>query len=220
MSSERIHRLLTVPVEVDIKASFAKAWHMYTTEVFLFTLFMLLILSIQGLVVMYAEQYMIVYSVALAPPLYAGFYLVANKISRQVEVKYMDFFGGFRFWIPLVFISLLTQVLIAMGLVALIVPGIYLGVAYMFATLMGLFGGLDPWTAMEWSRKLITRNWWKFFSLLLILLGINLLGILFLGIGILLTFPLTFLVLYVIFEDLTRAIFAEEGSSATREPGS
>jgi hypothetical protein len=71
---------------------------------------------------------------------------------------------------------------------------------------------------MEWSRKLITRNWWKFFALILILLGMNLLGILFLGIGILLTFPLTFLVLYVIFEDLTRAVFAEEGSSATHEP--
>ena len=64
MSPERIHRLLTVSLEVNIKASFARAWQMYTSEVFLFTLFMLLILSIQGLVVIYAEKYMIVYSVA------------------------------------------------------------------------------------------------------------------------------------------------------------
>jgi uncharacterized membrane protein len=63
---------------------------------------------------------------------------------------------------------------------------------------------------MEWSRKLITRNWWRFFGLMLILVAGNLLGILMLGVGLLVTFPLTFLVLYVIFEDLTRDVFAEE----------
>ena len=81
--------------------------------------------------------------------------------------------------------------------------------------LMGIFGGLDPWSAMEWSRKLITRNWWRFFGLMLILVASNLLGILLLGLGLLVTFPLTFLVLYVIFEDLTRDVFAEEESPAT-----
>jgi hypothetical protein len=213
----KVDRLLTVPVQVDIKASFARAWELYKAHPFFFSLFMLLIVSIQGMVVIYAQDYMIVYSTLLAPPLYAGFYLVANKISRGEEVIYPDFFGGFRFWIPTAVISLLTQVLIAIGLIALIIPGIYLAVGYLFAIQMGIFGGLDPWSAMEWSRKLITRNWWRFFGLLLVLVVLNALGLLIVGIGLLFTVPLTFLVLYVVFEEITREVFSEEESSATHE---
>lgn len=211
----KVDRLLTVPVQVDIKSSFARAWELYKAHPFFFSLFMLLIVSIQGMVVIYVQDYMIVYSALLAPPLYAGFYLVANKISRGEEVIYPDFFGGFRFWIPTAVISLLTQVLIAIGLIALIIPGIYLAVAYLFAIQMGIFGGLDPWAAMEWSRKLITRNWWRFFGLLLVLVILNALGLLLAGIGLLFTLPYTFLVLYAVFEDLTRDVFSEEETSTT-----
>ena len=211
----KVDRLLTVPVQVDIKSSFARAWELYKAHPFFFSLFMLLIVSIQGMVVIYVQDYMIVYSALLAPPLYAGFYLVANKLSRGEEVIYPDFFAGFRFWIPAAVVSLLSQTLIALGLIALIIPGIYLAVSYLFAIPMGIFGGLDPWAAMEWSRKLITRNWWRFFGLLLILVVLNLLGLVLAGIGLLLTIPLTFLVLYVVFEELTREVFSEEDSSTT-----
>ncbi len=211
----KVDRLLTVPVEVDIKSSFVRAWELYKLHPFFFSLYMLLIVSIQGMVVIYLQAYMIGYSALLAPPLYAGFYLVANNLSRGEEVIYPDFFAGFRFWIPAAVVSLLSQTLIALGLIALIIPGIYLAVSYLFAIPMGIFGGLDPWAAMEWSRKLITRNWWRFFGLLLILVVLNLLGLVLAGIGLLLTIPLTFLVLYVVFEELTREVFSEEDSSTT-----
>jgi len=211
----KVDRLLTVPVAIDIKAAFVRALELYKTNPFFFSMYMLLILSIQGMVVIYAQTYMIVYSTLLAPPCYAGFYLVANKMSRGEEVVYPDFFAGFRFWISSVIISLLSQVLIAVGLIALILPGIYLGVGYLFAIQMGIFGGMDPWSAMEWSRKLITRNWWQFLVLVLIFIVLNAAGILLAGIGLVVTLPLTFLVLYVLFEDLTREVFSEEEALPT-----
>jgi hypothetical protein len=88
-------------------------------------------------------------------------------------------------------------------------------VGYLFAIQMGIFGGLDPWSAMEWSRKLITRNWWRFFGLLLVLGLLNILGFLLAGIGLLFTISFTFLVLYAVFEDITREVFSEEVSSTT-----
>lgn len=210
--------MMTVPVDFDIKDSFAKAWELFKSQALLHVLYMMFILSIQGLTVIYFQEYMILYSAFLAPPLYSGFFLVANKISRGESVIYPDYFGGFRFWLPLVVISLLGQLLVVLGLFALVIPGIYLAVGYLFSLLMGIFGGMDIWSAMEWSRKLITRNWWQFFALLMILIAINLFGLLLLGIGLLITFPMTFLVLYVIFEDLTRDVFSEEESSTTHEP--
>jgi hypothetical protein len=211
----KVDRLLTVPVQIDIKASFVRAWELYRLQPFYFSLYMFFIFSIQGMVVLYVQSYLLIYSALLAPALYAGFYLVANKISRGEAVIYPDFFAGFRFWTSATVISLLTQAFIAFGLLAFIVPGIYLGVGYLFAMLMGIFGGMEPWSAMEWSRKLISRNWWQFFALLLVLLVFNLLGLLLVGVGLLLTMPLTFLVLYVVFEDLTREVFSEDELGAT-----
>jgi hypothetical protein len=46
--------------------------------------------------------------------------------------------------------------------------------------------------------------------LVLILIAVNAVGILLAGIGLMLTLPITFLVLYVLFEDLTREVFSEE----------
>ena len=212
--------MMTVPVDFDTKESFIKAWELFKSQALLHVLYMLFILSIQGLTVIYFQKYMIVYSALLAPPLYSGFFLVANRISRGEPVIYPDFFGGFQFWLPLVVISLLGQVLVALGLFALVIPGVYLAVCYLFSLLMAIFGGVDVWSAMEWSRKLITRNWWQFFALLLILIVINLAGLVLLGIGLLITFPMTLLVLYVIFEDLTREVFSEEETEATHEPKS
>jgi len=50
----------------------------------------------------------------------------------------------------------------------------------------------------------------------LALIVFNLLGLLLVGVGLLLTMPLTFLVLYVVFEDLTREVFSEEELDTTR----
>jgi hypothetical protein len=87
---------------------------------------------------------------------------------------------------------------------------------------MGMFGGFDTWTAMELSRKLITRNWWKFFGLVLLLTAINVAAVFTLGLGLVITLPMTFFVGYVIFEDLTRDVFSVPSGSdeATHAPQS
>lgn len=204
MNSDKLQRLLESDIDFDLQAAFAKAWEIYRSQALLHVSFMLLVLTIQAGVVFYLEAYMLLYSLLIAPPLYSGFYLVANRISLGLPVSYGDYFGGFRYFWLTFSIWLLAQVLITLGLFALVIPGIYLGVGYFFAVLMGMFGGFDTWTAMELSRKLITRNWWKFFGLVLLLTAINVAAVFTLGLGLVITLPMTFFVGYVIFEDLTR----------------
>lgn len=216
MDSERFERLLESDWQLDFQGVFIKAWELFKSQALLFVTFTLLIFSTAMLFVVYLQPYTILFSALLAPPLYAGFYLVANRISRGESVIYPDFFAGFNYWLITVGISLVSQVLTALGLFLFVIPGIYLLVAYMLAVPMGIFGGLDLWSAMEMSRKLVTRFWWKFFALLLLLILYNGLGALLLGVGILITFPMTFLVIYVIFEELTAEVFSEE--KFTHEP--
>ncbi len=226
MTHPKLEKLLSTEIDFDIKASFAKAWELYKSQALLHLTFMILLFSIQGLFVMYMLQYVTLYSIFLAPPLYTGFFLVANKSSHGQSVRYMDFFGGFGYWFLMLSIWLVAQILIVIGLFALVIPGIYLAVSYMFSALFGIFGGFDFWTSLEYSRKLVTRNWWKFFQFFLILVVMNLIGAAFVFINpvavilfivaICISLPMTFLVIYVVFEELTKeALSSDENEPET-----
>lgn len=224
MIHPKLEKLLSTEIDFDIKASFAKAWELYKSQALLHLTFMILLFSIQGLFVIYFADYIALYSLLLAPPLYTGFFLVANKSSHGQPVRYADFFGGFGYWFLMLSIWLIAQILIVIGLFALVIPGIYLAVSYLFAALFGIFGGFDFWTSLEYSRKLVTKNWWKFFQFFLILVTMNLVGAAFVLINpiavilfiveICVSLPMTFLVIYVVFEELTKeALISDEASS-------
>jgi len=138
----------------------------------------------------------------LQAPLIAGFFLVANDVIRDNTPKFADFFNGFNFFLPLVLLNIVSSIFIAVGLILLIVPGMYLAVSYSFANMFIIFFNYDFWTAMELSRKIITKNWWSFFGFLLILFLINFAGILACGVGVLFTLPITSCMLFVAFEDI------------------
>lgn len=219
MDSSRLDRLFSSEVNFDLKNSFTKAWGLYKFQALLYVTFMFFILSIQGMFLFYLKDFMILYSLVLAPPLTTGFFLVANKTSLGLPVRYADFFGGFKFWFLMMSIWLIGQILVALGLVALVIPGIYLAVSYLFAPLFGVFGGFDFWTSLELSRKLVLCNFWKFFTLFLILIGMNMLAAAFILISpqagfmvllaICVTLPMTFLVIYIVFEELTTEFLHE-----------
>ena len=56
--------------------------------------------------------------------------------------------------------------------------------------------------AISLSRKTVSGNFKEILLLFLILAGINLLGLMALGVGILLTMPFSFCVLYAAFDDI------------------
>lgn len=209
MSKEKLALLRQQGYDFDIQEIFVRAWKMYLKEPLQSSAFVMFIFSLQLLAFLYLKDFAILQGIFLAPPLYSGFYLVANKISQKQQVVYPDFFKGFNFYIPVFSIWLIGQILTAFGLVLFIIPGIYLAVAYSFSVLMAIFGGFDFWTAMEESRKLITVRWMKFFLFTLIIIVINVLGFLTIGLGLLVSVPVSFYATYIVFEDLTKDIFAE-----------
>ncbi|MDX5478640.1 hypothetical protein [Fontibacter flavus] len=210
MSRDRLALIRERGYDFDIAGIIEKAWQMFWVQPLLSISYTLLIFSLQLISVAYLKDYAFLYALLLAPPLYAGYYLVANKISRREQITYPDFLMGFNYYWPVFSIWLIGQLITGLGIIAFIIPGIYLAVAYSFSVLMAIFGGFDFWTALEESRKLITVRWWKFLVFTLVLLVINLLTILTLGLGLLITIPLTFYATYILFEDLTKDVFAGE----------
>lgn len=91
----------------------------------------------------------------------------------------------------------------------LLIPVIYVGVAYSWAYKFVVFYNMSFWEAMEASRRIITKKWFLIFVFLVIAGIIAGLGILLLCVGILFTFPAYLCMNFSAFADVTR--LDEEG---------
>src|SRR5947208_729276 len=113
-------------------------------------------------------------------------------------------FAGFSLaFVPLLLAGLVAHVLVGIGLVLCILPGIYLLVAWrMFVPLLIIDKGLDFWPAMELSRKVVTRHWWPCFGLFLVACLVGLAGALACGVGVFFTLPIAVGAMVYAYEDI------------------
>ena len=207
MYQEKLASIREIGYDFDVVNILGRAWVMYKKQAINSAAFTMLIISLMLLTMQYLPQAQLAVSVLLLPALFTGFYIVANKLNNDQPVHYGHFYGGFSFYIHVVAIWMIGQLLTGIGLLLLVVPGVYLMVSYNFSVLMSIFGGMNFWQALEESRKLITVRWFKFFILTLVFIGINILGALLYFLGLMITIPITFYATYILFEDITKDAF-------------
>lgn len=140
--------------------------------------------------------------ILLGGPFTASYFHLAHQVSRGRKIELSDYFRGFEKLGQLIKLNLLIFVVVLLGLAMLIVPGIYFAVSYAFAHFFVWFFDMDPTEAIRLSRKTVSGNFGQILLLYLVLAGINLLGILAFGVGILVTMPLSFCVVYAAFDDI------------------
>lgn len=138
----------------------------------------------------------------VGPPLWAGFLIVAMKLRLNQPTEVNDFTKGFAYLLPLLLYSIVSSIFISVGLILLILPGIYLMVGYVFTSWLIIDRKLDFWPAMELSRKTVHRRFFEVFGFFLILCLINIAGLLALGLGLLVTIPWTFCIMTVAYQDI------------------
>ena len=129
---------------------------------------------------------------AVTTPLFMGNFIVSAKLLQGQTPEFRDFFAGFQYYLPLLLLSLVAGLVIGIGTVLLIIPGIYLAVAYLFASYLVVDRRLDFWPAMELSRLTVNPRWFGYFAFVLLLALLNLAGVIALGVGLLVTIPLSF----------------------------
>jgi len=124
---------------------------------------------------------------ALRGVLYGGLYLVFLNRIRAKPASVGDAFAGFNIaFAQLVLVGLLTTFLTGIGFFCcLVIPGLYLFVAWAFSVPLVADRQLEFWSAMELSRKIVTRVWFEVFVLLLLAFLPAILGFLFMEIKIL-----------------------------------
>jgi hypothetical protein len=98
-----------------------------------------------------------------------GLCLLFLKRIRGTPSSVGEVFSGFgQGFTQLLLAGLVSMLLSGIGLVFCVVPGLFLCVAWTFCVPLVADKQLEFWSAMELSRKVVTRVWFEIFGLLVV----------------------------------------------------
>lgn len=211
---DKLNEKLNSNFQIDIRETLLKATEYFKAEPLLFMIYTVLLLLLSYLNLKIQPLGSLI-NITLMPVLISGFFYAARQIDKGKKVTINDLFRGFSSWQNIFIASVFSGLLIILGLFVLIIPGIYLAVAYIFVIPFIVYADFEFWDAMEASRKLVTRNILNIVGLLASLILLNLFGVLLFGIGLFFTLPLTYFSIHVAFNK----IFAEaETTTPKKDP--
>ena len=142
-------------------------------------------------------------SVLIDAPIYGGLYYYILKKARGQPTEINEAFGAMgRFFVPLFLAGIVSSLLTGIGCVLLILPGIYLAVAYSFAKLLVIDRQMPFWTALEVSRRVVSSQWFSVLGLWLLATFVAVLGLIGLVIGVFITIPILFTSTACAYDDL------------------
>lgn len=153
---------------VPIGSCLARSWELLRTNfglLFKASLLLWLVKLVEMVPLLGGMTWLVVSGV-----LYGGLCLVFLKRIRGEPTTPSEVFSGFNLAFgQLVLAGVVVHLLSAIGLICLcIVPGLFFLVAWIFAVPLVADKRLEFWSAMELSRKVVTRVWFPVFLLLVI----------------------------------------------------
>ena len=99
----------------------------------------------------------------------AGLYLVFLNRIRGTPASIGEVFAGFSSnFVQLLLVGMVTTLLAGIGWCLCVLPGIYLMVAWIYSVPLVADKKLEFWSAMELSRKVVTRVWFEVLGLILV----------------------------------------------------
>ena len=138
---------------------------------------------------------------ALVYPFLAGVYMTAVRQSVGLPISFAGIFAYFGSTGALIALGVLVSLGTFIGYMLLIIPGLYLSVAWVLATPLLIDRSMGVWEAMETSRKVVSKKWFTVFFTVLVaglITGISALLI----IPLLWTIPWMVMIMGVIYRDL------------------
>ena len=135
-------------------------------------------------------------------PMSIALLVMAMRHANGKSVSAGEIFRHFGTTGSLFLAYLMQIILIMVGLALLVLPGIYLMFAYMYALPLVLEKKMGPWHALETSRKALTKVWFRFFGLLWLIMLINTAGVLTLGIAWIWTIPWSILAMALVYQKI------------------
>ncbi|MGI9158801.1 MAG: hypothetical protein ACR2K1_03515, partial [Saprospiraceae bacterium] len=90
------------------------------------------------------------------------------------------------------------------GFLLVIIPAAYMSIAFSWSAYFVWFFNMGPWDAMQASRRVIQREFWRILLFVIVTGLIGMSGLILLGVGLLFTYPAMLLMHYAAFSDVLR----------------
>jgi uncharacterized membrane protein/Zn-finger nucleic acid-binding protein len=120
----------------------------------------------------------------------AGLLFIGIRKVAGDPVSWKMTFKGFSCSGKIIVAAILQTLLISIGFLLLILPGIYLAIGYSMTMPLIVDKGLSPWQALETSRKAIHKVWWKVAGLLVVMGLLFVVALIPVGIGLIWVWPM------------------------------
>ncbi len=147
-------------------------------------------------------------------PFFAGIFMMGVNRSVGLPVFAGQVFNCLGYVVPIAIAAMLMIIFNWIGFLLLVLPGIYLTIAYSLVILLIVEKQLGAWEAMETSRKAITKRWFKVAGLFVVMTAIIIISA-FSIIGLLWTLPMSTVMLGVLY----RIVFGVEAARGKATAG-
>lgn len=129
---------------------------------------------------------------------------IGLRLYDNVKIGPLDFLSFssslfFKFLLGYI----LYSVLIIIGFILLIVPGIYLAIKYQYVQYLIIDKNMDVFEAFKESGKMTDGHKWNLLLLVLLFVGICILGVMALGIGLLISIPIVIVAQAYVYKKLS-----------------
>ncbi len=131
----------------------------------------------------------------------AGFQAACKKRLRGVRPQLADLFSGFEFFGSTLAAHVVISILIFIGGILFIIPGLLAAAAFNFTFLFIIDKRMDFETAMRASHAVVKQDYFGYCMFVVALFLLNVLGFICLIVGLLVTIPMTFAAVAVAYRD-------------------
>ena len=132
----------------------------------------------------------------------AGLLFMGIRKVAGDPISWKMIFTGFSDSGKIIVATILQYVLVIIGLLILVLPGIYLAIGYSMTIPLIVDRKMSPWQAMEASRKAVHRVWWRVVGLYLVMGLLFTISMVPLGIGLIWTWPMFIILAGVVYRSL------------------
>jgi len=205
--------LLARDYHLEIRHSLKRGWQLVTSDFWPLVGMTALILMLAEIAALTLGQLgsaakgtgagFFVVQMLLTGPLVAGLNLYFLKKIRREKATVETAFSGFsKRFLHLFLANFVMTSLIMLGFLCLILPGVYLLIAWMFTLILIIDKEMDFWPAMELSRKMANKHWWKLLLFVVTLGLLSIGGFLCCLIGVFVAAPVAFAAVMYAYEDI------------------
>ncbi|AQA19080.1 hypothetical protein BST95_13345 [Halioglobus japonicus] len=135
-------------------------------------------------------------------PMAIGLCFIGVAIARGYTPNPKSIFAWYDQTLKVFLLAILMNLLIVLGLLLLVLPGIYLAVSYQIALPLMVDKKMGLWEALESSRKIIGHHWFAVFGYDLVFLLIVAGSMMLLGIPFIWTVPMMLIAYGILYRNL------------------